>query len=206
MSAHPVCIAHSFTNGKHDVVNSLNNTKELICIHLYHHTYTQYLSLSIGGHDSTKSLIQKANFIDSYILSWESSNVESRNLQLKSQSVIEIKQARYFKGKVSLTFSLTGQYLSKSLYIVLMSYKIQMLAPCIKQEMSIFSNYRVRYDTFPKAVTNAWSAPVREFDARRRLDIRKLFSYNISTYDNNFLRFSTLRLIYTDRIIIIIII
>ena len=30
MNAQLVCIAHSFVIGKHDVVNSLNDTKELI--------------------------------------------------------------------------------------------------------------------------------------------------------------------------------
>ena len=35
-----------------------------------------------------------------------------------TQLVIEIKQIHYFKDKISLTFSLTGQYFSKNLYIV----------------------------------------------------------------------------------------
>ena len=35
-----------------------------------------------------------------------------------TQSPIEMKQTHYFKDKISLTFSLTGQYLSKSLQII----------------------------------------------------------------------------------------
>ena len=51
-----------------------------------------------------------------------------------------MKQTHYFKDKISLTFSLTGQYLSKSLQIVVNTI-IQNVAPC-KQELSIFENFR----------------------------------------------------------------
>ena len=49
------------------------------------------------------------------------------NLLWSRQSAIEMKHTHYFKDKISLTFSLTEQYLSKSLQIVVNTI-IQMVA------------------------------------------------------------------------------
>ena len=67
-------------------------------------------------------------------------NLFARTKSQSRQSAIEMKQTHYFKDKISLTFSLTGQYLSKSLQIVVNTI-IQNVAPC-KQELSIFENFR----------------------------------------------------------------